>query len=111
MPLSHSQFFLWIILIVIWCPLCETLHHHLTTHLYDIAMRTPDARALITTLDHLHTVAQHMGLCLNADKTEFYEWTQHHIPATVTWQKTNAGCPAIHLDLAYEDTAWDMVAT
>ena len=27
-----------------------------------------------------------MGLRFNADKTEIYWWSQHHVPATLEWQ-------------------------
>ena len=85
-PLSPTLFFLYYDVLV-----RETLIQHPQAHLYvfvdDIAVRAATKTFLTETLNHLHHVAQRMGLRFNADKTEIYHWARQYEPETITRQE------------------------
>ena len=73
--------------------------HQRTYHLYafveDIAIRADRPSTLTDTLNQLHGVAHHMGLCFNKDKTEVYHWSKHYAPDNLTWCGPHLGPPLI----------------
>ena len=59
---------------------------HLSVFVDDIVVRVAHTNSLWTVLEHLHYVAQCMGLRCSANKPQFYQWGQQYEPGTLASQ-------------------------